>query len=189
MCASPQARQYFPLCCKSDGVPVLELIKWVWTVWGSMHDLVEWFTKCKVVFQNYFLSMSNFIQIFKGHPEVLSLCWWKAPEAQNKKYSEYQFESGKWDILGLIQEVLAVHFPFKIYFFSWYLMKLGIPWCPSILFIRDWANTLEDHPLSWIAPNLLGDYVRGTKVFSCQGRNPKGPWEIVKMVQVSWWQW
>ena len=73
-----------------------------------MHDLVEWITKCKVVFPNYFLSISNFIQIFKGCPEVCLFADEKLPKLKNKNNSDYQFEPGEWEILGFIQEVLAV---------------------------------------------------------------------------------
>src|ERR1700678_495649 len=48
--ASPQAKQYFALCCKSEQVPILELIKWIRTRWGSMHDLVDRFTSLKPVY-------------------------------------------------------------------------------------------------------------------------------------------
>jgi len=73
-----------------------------------MHDLVEWITKCKAVFPNYFLSISNFIQIFKGHPKFCLFANEKLPKLKNKQYSDYQFKPGEWEILGSIQEVLAV---------------------------------------------------------------------------------
>ena len=31
------------------------------------------------------------------------------PKIKNKKYSDYQFEPIEWELLGFIQEVLAVH--------------------------------------------------------------------------------
>ena len=39
--ASPQARAYFARVCAEEDITPLQLIKWVRTRWGSMHDLIE----------------------------------------------------------------------------------------------------------------------------------------------------
>lgn len=48
--ASPQARTFFAKCCQEEAIAELELIKWVRTRWGSMHDLVDRLIECKKVF-------------------------------------------------------------------------------------------------------------------------------------------
>jgi len=88
--------------------PVLELIKWVANLLGSCIILLNGLQNAKWYFQIIFLSISNFIKIFEGCPEVLFSCQWKALKLKNKKYSDYQFEPSEWEILGFIQEVLAV---------------------------------------------------------------------------------
>jgi hypothetical protein len=47
--ASPQAKVFFAKCCFEEDIPVLELIKWIRTRWGSMHDFIERLTSCKAV--------------------------------------------------------------------------------------------------------------------------------------------
>ena len=38
---SPQASVFFFKCCTEKGLPHLELLKYVWTRWSSMYDLLE----------------------------------------------------------------------------------------------------------------------------------------------------
>jgi hypothetical protein len=38
---SPQATTFFFRCCAKEDLPHLELIKYVWTRWSSMYDLLE----------------------------------------------------------------------------------------------------------------------------------------------------
>jgi len=52
--ASPQAKAFFAKCCLEEGIPVLELIKWIRMRWGSMHDLIERLLDCKAVWSALF---------------------------------------------------------------------------------------------------------------------------------------
>ncbi|KIJ96422.1 hypothetical protein K443DRAFT_10649 [Laccaria amethystina LaAM-08-1] len=88
--ASPQAQQYFALCCESEHVAIVELKKWVRTRWGSMYDLIERFTSCKPALQKFCVFADE-----------------KLPNLKNKKYADYKFEPDEWKMLDLIQEVLA----------------------------------------------------------------------------------
>jgi len=60
----------------------------------------------------YFQIISCPYQIsFKYLKAVQKFCLFadeKLPKLKNKKYSDYQFEPGEWEILGSIQELLAV---------------------------------------------------------------------------------
>ncbi|KAF9548458.1 hypothetical protein CPC08DRAFT_769238 [Agrocybe pediades] len=44
--ASSQAKAFFAKCCHEEKIAVIELIKWVRTRWGSMHDLVDRLIEC-----------------------------------------------------------------------------------------------------------------------------------------------
>ena len=46
---SPQASAFFFRCCAEEGLPHLELIKYVRTRWSSMYDLLERAFKLKAV--------------------------------------------------------------------------------------------------------------------------------------------
>lgn len=39
--SSPQAKAFFAATCEREGLTPLQLLRWVRTRWGSMHDLVE----------------------------------------------------------------------------------------------------------------------------------------------------
>jgi len=62
--------------------------------------------------KQYFQIISCPYQIsFKYLKAIQKFCLFadeKLPKLKNKKYSDYQFEPGEWEILGSIQEVLAV---------------------------------------------------------------------------------
>ena len=62
--------------------------------------------------KQYFQIFSCPYQVsFKYLKAIQNFCLFaneKLPKLKNKKYSDYQFEPGEWEILGSIQEVLAV---------------------------------------------------------------------------------
>lgn len=68
--ASPQAKAFFRQCCKEEGIPIRELIKWVRTRWGSMHDLVERLIECRKVLTFRWTNVQKLIS-FAGYYEVL----------------------------------------------------------------------------------------------------------------------
>jgi len=55
--ASPQAKAFFAKCCLEEKIPVLGLIKWIRTRWGSMHEIIERVS-------NYKAAMSFFKSFF-----------------------------------------------------------------------------------------------------------------------------
>ncbi|KIK80137.1 hypothetical protein PAXRUDRAFT_159450 [Paxillus rubicundulus Ve08.2h10] len=56
---SPQAKAYFAMVCKEEGLKPLELIKWIHTHWGSMCDLLECLIQNKSVSSFIYLMYSK----------------------------------------------------------------------------------------------------------------------------------
>ncbi|KIM59848.1 hypothetical protein SCLCIDRAFT_125451, partial [Scleroderma citrinum Foug A] len=52
---SPQAKTYFAIVCKEEGLKPLELVKWIRTHWGSMCDLIECFIQNKLAVNKFCL--------------------------------------------------------------------------------------------------------------------------------------
>ena len=97
------SKHYFALCCKSEGVPILELIKWVQTHRGSIHDLIENAKQYfKIIFIPIFINSSKAVQKFCLFGDE------KLSKLRNKEYSDYKLEPSEGEILDLVQEVLAV---------------------------------------------------------------------------------
>jgi hypothetical protein len=65
--ASSQAKAFFVKCCTQEGIPELEVIKWIRTRWGSMYDLTERLIDCRDVFALskvlYFLYSQDFFRL------------------------------------------------------------------------------------------------------------------------------
>ena len=70
---SPQASAFFFQCCVEEGLPHLELIKYVQTHWSSMYDLLERAFKLKPV-SSYFHLQPLIIHERSGHHEVHQSC-------------------------------------------------------------------------------------------------------------------
>ena len=96
---SPQASAFFFRCCAEEGLPRLELIKYVRTRWSSMYDLLERAFKLKA-------GITKFINLADESRQV--------PDLQKKSYSDYRLSSKEWIRLDLLCQILKVRQHFMI---------------------------------------------------------------------------
>jgi hypothetical protein len=68
----------------------------------SSNDLPNAKRYFKIIFILIFVDSSKAVQKFCLFADE------KLPKLKNKKYSDYKLEPGEWEILDLVQEVLAV---------------------------------------------------------------------------------
>ena len=68
----------------------------------SLNDLPNAKQYFKFIFILIFVNSSKAVQKFCLFADE------KLPKLKNKKYSDYKLEPGEWEILDLVQEVLAV---------------------------------------------------------------------------------
>ncbi|KAF8258738.1 ribonuclease H-like domain-containing protein [Lactarius quietus] len=88
---SPQASAFIFKCCADEGLPHLELIKYVWMRWSSMYDLLKRAFLSK-------LGITKFIQLANDSTQV--------PKLQKKMYKDYKLMSNEWTNLDLLRQVL-----------------------------------------------------------------------------------
>ena len=68
----PQATAFFFRCCAEEGLPHLELIKYVWMCWSLMYDLLEQAFLLKEVSSQIYCAL-HFSWIFRELPNLFSL--------------------------------------------------------------------------------------------------------------------
>ncbi|KAN0130476.1 Ribonuclease H-like domain containing protein [Lactarius tabidus] len=78
-------------CCTEEGLPHLELIKYVCTHWSSMYNLLE----CAFLLK---LGITKFIQLADDSAQV--------PKLQKKSYANYRLASNEWTNLDLLHQIL-----------------------------------------------------------------------------------
>ncbi|KAF5313763.1 hypothetical protein D9619_013714 [Psilocybe cf. subviscida] len=77
-------------CCREEKIRERELLKWVRTRWGSMHDLIE--------------------RVIESRKALMRFCYYadeNLPKLKNKQYADFKIETSEWRALELILEVLA----------------------------------------------------------------------------------
>ena len=96
--------------CREEGITPLQLIKWIRTRWGSMHDLIKRLLATKAVCHLFLSSMqllicpqavNKFCQLADESPKVPDL-------TRGRKYADYKLEKEEWKLLKLMGEVLEV---------------------------------------------------------------------------------
>lgn len=64
--SSPQAKVFFADCCEREGLTPLQLMRWIRTRWGSMHDLVERMLDTKGVrFYSFLMSFCLLLFVYR----------------------------------------------------------------------------------------------------------------------------
>lgn len=105
---SPQASAFFFKCCAEEGLPRLELVKYVRTRWSSMYDLLErafklqmvYFLYLIVVVSHYYQGIIKFIQLADDSSQV--------PNLQKKTYADFKLSPNEWTNLELLRQILKV---------------------------------------------------------------------------------
>lgn len=90
--SSPQARAFFLKVCKDEGLPELQLLKWVRTRWASLYDLITRLLKVR-------RACNKFTLLADDDERVPNL---KPP----KTYSVFKLTDGEWQLLELIRDAL-----------------------------------------------------------------------------------
>jgi hypothetical protein len=106
---SPQASAFFFRCCAEEGLPRLELIKYVRTRWSSMYDLLERAFKLKAVSFQCFL-LPSLLMNHQGITKFINLAdeSTQVPDLQKKSYGDYRLSSNEWVKLDLLRQILMV---------------------------------------------------------------------------------
>jgi hypothetical protein len=90
--ASPQARAYFQKLCKDEGLPELQLLKWVRTRWASLYDLINRLLTVRP-------ACNKFTLLADEDDRVPKL---RFP----KTYGMFKLNEGEWRLLELIRDGL-----------------------------------------------------------------------------------
>jgi hypothetical protein len=111
---SPQASAFFFRCCMEEGLPHLELIKYVRTCWSSMYNLLKHAFKLRAVRSSFYhlqpllihdkQGIMKFVHLADNSPLV--------PDLQKKSYADYRLSPTEWTKLDLLRNILKVLTPF-----------------------------------------------------------------------------
>ena len=106
---SLQASLFFFKCCAEEGLPCLELIKYVWMRWSSMYDSLERALLLKGVSSLISLP-SSFLMSIQGITKFIQLIdnSTQVPTLQKKCYTDYRLSPNEWTKLGLLHQILKV---------------------------------------------------------------------------------
>jgi hypothetical protein len=105
---SPQVSSFFFKCCAEEGLPRLELIKYVRTRWSSMYDLLEQAFLLKAVRSQIYCP--SFLMNVQGITKFIQLAddSTQVPTLQKKCYTDYRLTPAEWTKLGLLHQILTV---------------------------------------------------------------------------------
>ncbi|KAF8460964.1 hypothetical protein DFH94DRAFT_641038 [Russula ochroleuca] len=92
VCSSPQACSFFQKLCKDEGLPPLQLLKWVRTRWASLYDLINRILDVCIPCNKFTLLADEDDKVPKLKPL--------------KTYSMFRLSEGEWCLLELIRDGL-----------------------------------------------------------------------------------
>lgn len=149
---SPQAKKYFKKCCEDALNEKLELLPYCKTRWGSWNGVITRLLILKkasqtssyddiVAYISFFQAVKMFVNNADDSDDVPNV------DKNQPKYASYRISETEWDLLTMIQKVLAVrHFSGSVWAHHQFIYLVGSSKCPRSLFCRILPNSMANSP-------------------------------------------